>query len=333
MADAKLTALSELSVPTLDDLAYIVDDPAGTPASYKIAQNRLAGLYGPATCQGRLTTESGVPVSSTDRTAQSTIYFTPYVGDRVALYDGTRWKLYAFTERSLALSSLTASRPYDVFLYDNAGTLTLELTAWTSATVRATALVAQDGVYVKTGATTRRYLGTIYTSSASTTEDSGGGTTTQVGGKRFVWNAANRVARSLAVIDLTNTWTYTTSGWRVANGATAPLNCVEYVCGLAVEAVTAALIANANWGTGSFAAVAIGVDGVVAAGMRASCYQSAGGLVGNGITGAYDGLPGLGYHDLRWIENGVGSPAGVTFEGDNGDPTLKQSGLTAVVFA
>lgn len=43
MADAKLTALTAETSPTTDDLLYLVDDPAGTPASKKIT---LADLFG-----------------------------------------------------------------------------------------------------------------------------------------------------------------------------------------------------------------------------------------------------------------------------------------------
>lgn len=81
---------------------------------------------------GRLTTEQGVPVGSHNRTNQGTIYYTPYIHDMIGLYDGTSWKLHQFSELSLSLSSLTPYRLYDVFLYDNAGTLTLELLGWTA---------------------------------------------------------------------------------------------------------------------------------------------------------------------------------------------------------
>ena len=113
-------------------------------------------------CNGRLTLQSGVPVSISDQADKVTLYFTPYNGNEISLYDGTNWIRHEFTERSLALGALTASRPHDIFIYDNAGTLTLSATAWTNATTRATALTTQDGVYVKTGATGYRYLGTIY---------------------------------------------------------------------------------------------------------------------------------------------------------------------------
>jgi hypothetical protein len=41
MADTKLTALSALSSVSADDLLYVVDDPAGTPASKKITISNL----------------------------------------------------------------------------------------------------------------------------------------------------------------------------------------------------------------------------------------------------------------------------------------------------
>ena len=37
MADQKLTALTEATTVTTDDLLYVVDDPAGSPASKKMA--------------------------------------------------------------------------------------------------------------------------------------------------------------------------------------------------------------------------------------------------------------------------------------------------------
>lgn len=44
MADSKLTGLPELTNPARDDVLYIIDDPAGTPTSYKArVQNIIAG--------------------------------------------------------------------------------------------------------------------------------------------------------------------------------------------------------------------------------------------------------------------------------------------------
>ena len=105
----------------------------------------------------RLTLTSATPVTPADVTGATTIYCTPYKGNQIALYDGSSsWNTRTSAEFSLALGTLTSGKPYDVFCYDNAGTPTLEFLAWTNDTTRATALVYQDGVLVKSGATTRR---------------------------------------------------------------------------------------------------------------------------------------------------------------------------------
>jgi hypothetical protein len=279
----------------------------------------------------RLTTETGVPVSTTDQTGKSTIYLTPFNGKYIALYDGaSAWAYLSSAEVSLALSGLTDAKNYDVFAYSNAGTLTLELSAaWTNDTTRADALTTQDGVWVKSGATTRRHVGTIRTTSTTTTADSGGGGTTQVGGQRYVWNRDNQVSRGLSVIDTTNSWTYGTDTIRQANGATG--NKVEYVTGDAasfVEAfvsVTAGLISSSARG----AKVGVGIDSTSAfSGFRSGGYISGGATAYSPLHGRYIGYPGLGYHFLSWNEKGADGTS--TFLGDNnGDG--QQAGLSATI--
>jgi hypothetical protein len=162
---------------------------------------------------GRLTLESNVPVSTTDQTSKTTIYYTPYNGDKISLYNGSSWATYTFTQLSKSLGTLANNSNYDVFLYNNSGTLTLELSAaWTSNTARnvSDALTLINGIYVKSSLTSRRYLGTFRTTSTTTTEDSLA--------KRFVWNMNNPVERLL----YKNTYPtyaytghpYTTASWR-----------------------------------------------------------------------------------------------------------------------
>jgi hypothetical protein len=53
MADAKISALAELTQPDFNDLLVIIDDPAGIPADKKIQVSNLLfkllrlGLFGP----------------------------------------------------------------------------------------------------------------------------------------------------------------------------------------------------------------------------------------------------------------------------------------------
>ena len=54
--------------------------------------------------QGRLTLTTAVPITTADVTAATVLYYTPYMGDSIPLFDGTRWKLQTFTEKSIKLS-------------------------------------------------------------------------------------------------------------------------------------------------------------------------------------------------------------------------------------
>lgn len=267
-------------------------------------------------CEGRLTLTTGLPVTTADVSAAASVYFTPYKGNRVALYDGTNWALYTFTELTLALGTISSGKPYDVFLYNNTGTLTLELLAWTNDTTRATALTTQNGVLVKTGATTRRYLGTFYTTSTTTTEDSYA--------KRFLWNYYNRVKRAMRVFDPANTWTYSTAAWRQANGNTAnQLACVIGVAEVLVEATCRAGVSNSN--AGVVVGVSIAPDAVtdpaVAETQLFACVTTpvAGYVVNPAAT--YSGYPAAGYRIFIWQEFSAATIT-TTWYGDNGGASV-----------
>lgn len=228
-----------------------------------------------------------------------TLYFTPYLGNLVSLYDATRWQSYSFSEVSLSISALTANKNYDIFLYDNAGTLTLELSAaWTSDTVRADALATQDGVDVKSGAATRRWLGTLRAFAAAEVEDSCR--------KRFLWNAYHRVPRNLFRTDIGN-WTYTTAAYRQANGNSA--NKVEVLCGKAGTSLLS-LECNGRCSNSSvrvFVNTAIGENGVATAKAHFGLHErqptsTAGATDPIHMHASYDTLPRLGYSEYLWLE-------------------------------
>lgn len=287
--------------------------------------NLIEALLQGVTPGGRLTLSTGVPVTTSDVTGATSIYYTPYVHNNVVLWDGADWCPKTFTETTLALGTLTNAKPYDVFGYLSSGALVLESLAWTNDTTRATAVTLQDGRYCKSGDKTRLYLGSFYTTSTTTTEDSGGGTTTQVGGKRFLWNLYNRVQRNAAVIDTTDSWSYTTNTVRQANAAAG--NKVEVMLGLAaqVEAdIRATIYLLTNSGTA--AKVGVGVDSTSAfSGIRAGAFN-------NNTLGVYSAFSAslsqqmdAGYHYLAWCESGADG-ASSTFLGDNGADG-QQSGL------
>jgi hypothetical protein len=291
-----------------------------------------AGQVGlPSTCDGRLTLTSGLAVTTGDVTGATSIYFTPYKGNHVTLFDGVAWLDYTFSELTFALGTLTNALPYDLFLYNNSGTLTLSATAWTNTTTRATALVLQDGVYVKSGATGYRYLGTFYTTATTTTEDSGGGTSTQVGGKRFLWNYYHRVPRWLTVFDSTDSWSYTTGSWRVANGASNPSNCVQYVIGVAESHADALVVGvwNGHNTSTRAAKVGVGADSTSGfSGLSGSAYTASSSQTNISMAATYRFMPAIGYHYLCWLEYGSDGTGG--FTGDDG-ASGTQTGLTATI--
>lgn len=98
----------------------------------------------------RLTLQSGVAVPTTDQTGKTTIYLTPYLSNRIWLYNGsTAWAQLSSAEVSLALGTKVNAQAYDVFAYNNSGTLTLEDVEWSNATVTVT--IATPAVMTWTG--------------------------------------------------------------------------------------------------------------------------------------------------------------------------------------
>ena len=259
-------------------------------------------------CNFRLTLTSGTAVTTTDVTAAETVYACPTGGNAIGLYDGTNWHVRTSTEMSIDVPD--ATNMYDVFCYDNAGTPTLELTAWTNDTTRATALTTQNGVLVKTGATTRRYLGSFYCTTA------GNGQTEDSLANRYLWNYYNRVLRPMRVVEATANWNYSTATWRQANAAAA--NQLNFCIGVSEDAVTAAVHGaySNSGGAGIRGLVGIGLDSTSA--FHANCMvpESVNPATGVqvGVRAELKCFPAVGKDQLSWLEFS-GATATGTFYG------------------
>lgn len=266
-----------------------------------------AGWKYPA--DGRLTLATGTPVTTADQAAKTTLYYTPYTGDQIALYDGaSTWNIRTFTELSVTNAGLDASKPYDVYCYDNTGTATLELLAWTNTTTRATALAYQNGILVKTGATTRRYLGTICTDSASKFNDAGSGGHATAAANRCVWNYYNRKLRS-ALIDDQSSHAYNSSTARAYDNDNN--NRLNFVLGVVEDAVFASIVmANVNTpGGGTLAIVGMGLDVTNAYLERYFLRENTSSQNWAAGIGGYVPLPdvAVGFHYLQMLEGGHAS--------------------------
>jgi hypothetical protein len=268
----------------------------------------------PSIFQARLTLTSGTAVTTSDVSAATTIYLAPYRGNHIWLYSGTLWQRFNLSQISLALGTLTADKIYDVFCYSNAGTPTLEFSAaWASDTARTDALTTQDGVVVKSGATTRRYVGSFRTTSTTTTEDSNA--------KRFVWNQYNQVQKKLKVIDTTDSWTYNSLTVRQANGSTA--NQVAVITGELGNC--AELQLSVTYGSeGLLAYIAIGVNSTtVFSDLPGTCSSA----IINQAHAFLRDHSRLGYTYYAWLEMVSIAATTKTFYGDNGGTTPLQSGM------
>lgn len=207
--------------------ADIIIPTSGAEESRITAQRKLAGatvteyLSGlNVVPQGRITLTTALPVTTADVTAAATIYYTPYIGDVIPIYDGTALAYTTFTELSLALSSNSghtnyhqSGKAFDCFVFNDAGTIRLGTgPAWSSDTARGTGagtteLERYKGLRVNKVSITLRfgsssgntvtvdarkatYVGTFYCTANGQTEDSAI--------NRLAWNEYHRAVRSQA---------------------------------------------------------------------------------------------------------------------------------------
>ena len=277
-------------------------------------------LQMPGVSGARLTATPGTPVTTADVTGGTTLSLTAYTSDRLTLMsEWGEWRAFRLPQTPAGVPERTYSflasspwalvnaTPYDIFAFVGAdGFVDIERgPAWSSGTARAAALARLDGANVLGINPTRLYVGTIYASVTNTVDDSYGGTH-QAGGKRFVWNAFNRVKRHLGVISTTTSYNYSSTAWRQLEGATG--NRVEYVCGLATESIRALAKNLTSGSTGQNAACGVGIDSTSA---NSAIFW------GNSLISTsaqiqmaeYVGNPGIGYHAINWLErtDGVGT--------------------------
>jgi hypothetical protein len=110
---------------------------------------------------------------------------------------------------------------YDVYAYNNSGSVAIELHAWSGSTPTGKTLL--NGVQTLTTDSTRLYVGTIETATnviSSVTY----GCVYSSPGYRGIWNAFNRRPAPLGAADATADWSYSAETWRIANGRTNTLN-------------------------------------------------------------------------------------------------------------
>jgi len=282
-------------------------------------------IVDPARNDFRLSGVTGTPVMVADSTTLSNIFLCQHKGNHLSLFDGNNWQDCApAAEISLAVTGRTTDLPFDIFGFLSGGVVTLEFLNWTNATTRATALVRLDGVLVKSGDSTRRYLGSCRPRSATTFHWVTIGSDLPC--KFDLWNADNRVEFPFVLRALTNTWAYTLATWRQAQ-ASANYQ-VDVMVGLQVENFMADLMATStNASTTVAREVGIGFDSTTAfTGITGSSSNPAAVAAQQIAHATLSHQPTIGRHFYAWLE--ISTATGTTtWFGDNGALRI-QSGMT-----
>ncbi len=291
----------------------IVKDSVRTERAILIQQ--LLYFVEPQVCEGRLTLSTGEPVSTADVATSSDVFFTPYTGSRIALYaQSYGWRLYQFAELTLDISGIAAGKNIDVWIYDNAGTLTLAYTEWSNDILRATALTRQDGVLVKSGAPAYRYLGSVRLFNAGAARD-----TIKC---REVWNYYNRVEKQFVIHDPTDSWTYAVATtWRAMNTSTN--NRCTFIIG--VDETLVKLSVNVIGDSSAATSFVIGIGLDVNNANHAQIVRGGYSTVECTVGSDYFGFPGIGFHFLQLVEY-LSAASTITFYGDRALPDCYTSG-------
>lgn len=295
-ADFPVSGVTAATYGDATHVPQIAIDATGrvTTASNVAISGGGGGSVNPSNIGLRPTLQSGVSLSVTDQTGKTNVYLTPHRSQHISLYFSSAWVDISTAELTLALGTLTSGKNYDVWCSTSDGTTaTLSFSAaWTSDTARADALGTQDGVRVKSGDATKRYVATIRTTSTTTTEDSAL--------KRFLYSPDNQETRSLQMACDGTSHNYSTATFQAANANSA--NCVSYVRGLdeGVVRLTGSYFATA--GATVTASTGIGIDSsTVNSALDGGTNINA--AVGGSLYAHYAGNGGgLGYHTAILLE-------------------------------
>lgn len=296
---------------------------------------------------GRLTLTSGVAVMQADQVAATTLYYAPFTGRSVPIYNGQGVQPYQFTSSptdavglTLALgSNWAASTLYDVFVALNGSTPTLCTgPAWASSAAGTssrgsgagtTQLAPFNGLMTNAVSMTCRYsntatfivpanqatyVGSFVTNGTPGQTDFLFGSSAAGGGKATftIWNAYNQVKSNAFVQDSNVSWT--------APVTIGPLdastnNRVYVVNGLDENRVSVSLAVRAHQAASTFVAYYIGINSTtstVARSVRGFPIITSVAIDGFGIA-MYDGDLPLGLNYIQALEGA--STAGQTSYG------------------
>lgn len=189
---------------------------------------------------------NGGPIQgTTDITAATSIFYSPYVGNQIPIWNGSSYSILNFSELTLALnaSSQLSNTAYDACVFNNNGSPTIVFgPAWSNSaggtgnrgTGNGSAQITrQNGILVNavtwnvnngTNTFTIQPLQCTYVGSVLIDGTAGQVSDYRTYGqsRKFgTWNQYNRVPITMLVGDSNANWTYATATIRPSNGSTA----------------------------------------------------------------------------------------------------------------
>lgn len=340
------TAGSSGVLPTMywdytNSILYACTTTGTTSTAVWASINPSAATTPALTPQGRLTLTSATPILATEVAAATSVFYTPFNGVLVPVYNGSVMINNTFAELTLSLvSAHTAGNIYDVFAFLDSTTLRIGTgPVWSTLTAGSGArgtgagttqltrlnglLVNAQSMTVRNGASTYTVAGNYGTYLGSIYMD---GTNGQVSchntygqsRKWGVWNAYNRVPISLMMGDTTASWAYNTATTRQSQAAAG--NTLAVFSGLAEEAVDIRAVQTVRMASGSTTSsgIGIGVNATNAFTGKSGNFISGASAVNETVdlSAAHILAPSAGINNINFCENGGGT-ATVTFFGTN----------------
>ena len=317
-----------------DNILYVCTTSGTSSTALWTAINASTAAAVVTPPQGYLTLTSGTPVITGDVAASTVVYYAPYVGLLVPIYNGVSLiPTSIVSELQLTLSSShTANNIYDFLIFSLNGVATLgsgpSWSAGTAGSITAGSCARGTGV----GGAALSRIGGILTNTVSMTIRYGDGTvTTTVDpgkatyvGSMFVdgtngevscyrswgqnrkwgiWNAYNRVPICLQVGDSTSNWTYNINTFRQSNASTG--NKATVFTGLAEETMSANFIQQINTASGAAyqGYIAIGWNSTTTvSGTSAQIGTASASQVFGTPTATYTATPFLGINNINCLE-------------------------------
>lgn len=308
--------------------AYVDAQVAGSVSGVSSLNGKTGALVDYDAPDGRLTLTSGTPVMASSVSAATTLFYTPYAGNLIPIYDGTNMVPTVFAELSVATTDTTknpaaigASKVNDWFVWNDSGTLRLSHGPdWTNDTTRSagTALTLVNGLLLNAvaitngpGASRGTYVGTTRSDASSKLNFIfGAAGTGGVAAQLMVWNAYNRVNVSTKVVD-NAAFTASSSTIQMFHNAAGAMY-VDFVLGAQTDSV------NYSFGSecalvgvsGAFVAVGFGQDSTTTVtGQRDRCSNPTTNTFAMGMKQSDTWLPPIGRHYVSLNQRSDGANA------------------------